>query len=219
MEHPLALTSSAPPRKVSRAKARRPTARPQFRKLQPARPRALLDRLPILLPDSKLRNYWDALMFVVIFYNCNLTPIGIATPPSSAIFRRLRRVDFTIGVLFLVDTLAGFCFAYRDPHTKELVTQRKAVADAYGQSARLKLNLLAVSPLLTLPNPFSSLFGGGVCKVWFRGDGVDHLQRMEHTSKKEHEAIIQQEEFHNSVFDESPAKNATGSRRLRRGRA
>ena len=185
MEHPLALTSSAPPRKVSRAKARRPTARPpQFRKLKPARPRALLDRLPILLPDSKLRNYWDALMFVVIFYNCNLTPIGIATPPSSAIFRRLRRVDFAIDVLFLVDTLAGFCFAYRDPHTKELVTQRKAVADAYSQSARLKLNLLAVSPLLTLPNPLSSLFGGGVCKVLFRGDGLKSTRVMRKTCLK-----------------------------------
>ena len=51
-----------------------------------------------------------------------------------------------------------------------------------------------------------------------RKRALDHLQRMEHTSKKEHEAI-QQEEFHNSVFDKSPAKNSTGSRRLRRGRA
>ena len=149
-----------------------PTGAPQGTDVKPTAPqRTLVERLrvPVLLPDSKLRNYWDALMFVVIFYNCNLTPVSITAPPASDIFRRLRRVDFAIDLLFLVDTLLGFCCAFHDPHTKELVTQRKAIRDAYLQSARLKLNLLAVSPLLTLPNPFSSFFGGGACKVLFQG--------------------------------------------------
>ena len=115
-------------------------------------------------------------MFVVIFYNCNLTPVSITAPPASDIFRRLRRVDFAIDVLFLVDTLLGFCCAFHhDPH-EGLVTQRKGIRDAYLQSARLKLNLLAVSPLLTLPNPLSSLFGGGACKLLFKGS-AKHLEK------------------------------------------
>ena len=151
-----------------------PTGAPQGTDVKPTAPQKTIierlhDAVPVLLPDSKLRNYWDALMFVVIFYNCNLTPVSITAPPASDIFRRLRRVDFAIDVLFLVDTLLGFCCAFHDPHTKELVTQRKGIRDAYLQSARLKLNLLAVSPLLTLPNPLSSLFGGGACKVLFKG--------------------------------------------------
>ena len=52
------------------------------------------------------------------------------------------------------------------------MTQRKGIRDAYLQSARLKLNLLAVSPLLTLPNPLSSLFGGGACKLLFKGSST-----------------------------------------------
>ena len=88
-----------------------PTGAPQGTESKPTAPRrTLVERLrvPVLLPDSKLRNYWDALMFVVIFYNCNLTPVSITAPPSSNIFRRLRRVDFAIDLLFLVDTLLGF---------------------------------------------------------------------------------------------------------------
>ena len=120
-----------------------PTGAPQGTDVKPTAPQKTIierlhDAVPVLLPDSKLRNYWDALMFVVIFYNCNLTPVSITAPPASDIFRRLRRVDFAIDLLFLVDTLLGFCCAFHDPHTKELVTQRKGIRDAYLQSARLK---------------------------------------------------------------------------------
>ena len=82
-----------------------PTGAPQGTDVKPTAPQKTIierlhDAVPVLLPDSKLRNYWDALMFVVIFYNCNLTPVSITAPPASDIFRRLRRVDFAIDVLF-----------------------------------------------------------------------------------------------------------------------
>ena len=49
-----------------------PTGAPQGTDVKPTAPQKtrierLHDAVPVLLPDSKLRNYWDALMFVVIF--------------------------------------------------------------------------------------------------------------------------------------------------------
>ncbi|KAH8099036.1 phosphorelay sensor kinase [Aureococcus anophagefferens] len=142
----------------------------------------LKDKLPIFLPDDPRKNYWDALMFMVIFYNCNMTPIAIATQPrKSNIMSQLRLVDFAFDVLFVFDTLAGFMFAFKDPDTKEIVKDQKAIGDMYMSSARLKLNLLAISPLVTLPNPFSNfLLGSGVCKSVFSG----HEDKVVRVSRK-----------------------------------
>lgn len=97
-----------------------------------------------------------------------MTPIAIATQPrKSNIMSQLRLVDFAFDMLFVLDTLAGFCFAFRDPDTKELVTNQKAIHDSYISSMRLKLNLLAISPIITLPNPISR---GGLCKAFLAGE-------------------------------------------------
>jgi len=45
------------------------------------------------------------------------------------------------------------------------VTQRKAIADAYLSSHRLKLNVVAATPVLTLPNVANKIIGHGVCKA------------------------------------------------------
>ena len=140
------------------------------------------NKLPIFKPDNKMKNYWDALMFIVIFYNCNMTPIAIATQPrKSNIMSQLRLVDFVFDLLFVFDTLAGFCFAFKDPDTKELVVDQKAIHDTYVSSIRLKLNLLAISPLVTLPNPFSNnVLNNGLCKAIFKG----HERKQTRVSRK-----------------------------------
>jgi len=75
-----------------------------------------LPALPVIRPDAKVKRYWDAVIFVAIFYSCNLTPILVATPPRTPfVMRRLRRIDFCIDILFLLDTFSGFCYAFVDP--------------------------------------------------------------------------------------------------------
>lgn len=127
-------------------------------------------RWAILRPDAAVRKYWDAVMFVVIFYNCNMTPILVATPPRSVTVRsKLRAIDFVMDILFVVDTMAGFCFAFHDKDTKELVIHPKAIRDSYLASARFKLNLLAITPLFTLPNFINKHLGHGLCKYCLGG--------------------------------------------------
>lgn len=138
-----------------------------------------MERL-VVMPEASIRRYWDALMFVVIFYNCNMTPILVATPPRLDSLRsKLRTVDLVLDLLFVVDTFSGFVFAFVDKDTKEVVTNVKAIRDSYLASARLKLNVLAMTPLLTLPNSVNKrVLKHGLCKALYDGPGKKRCMKV-----------------------------------------
>ncbi|KAJ8606907.1 hypothetical protein CTAYLR_008926 [Chrysophaeum taylorii] len=109
----------------------------------------MLFRIRTISPEARGRMYWDALIFVVIFYNCNMTPILIGMPPPRPVRAKLRAVDTFLDCLFVADTVARFFFAFVDRDTRELVTDPKQIRDAYVASWRFKLNLAAIVALFT----------------------------------------------------------------------
>ena len=107
--------------------------------------------LPVIKPGAKFRNLWDALMFVIITYNCIMTPVSITMLFPKSPLSGLGLVDTICDVIFVFDSILHFFFAYVDIDTKELVTDHLAIKDHYLNSQRFVVNLVAVTPLIFIP--------------------------------------------------------------------
>ena len=95
------------------------------------------------MPDDKFKPYWDVLIAIFVFLVCLLTPARIAFTDDDSLQWIL--VDSFIDIVFLVDLILNFFFAYYDDEFM-LVDNRETIAKTYLRSW-FAVDLVAIIPV------------------------------------------------------------------------
>ena len=118
-----------------------------------------------LYPNSGFRNWWDLFVFIVVSYNCFFSPLQIMISYESIEDMQCYKTpqfwsDVVVDMLFWVDTVLNFFFAFVDPDTKTIITNAAAIRANFIHSSSFMINVIACSqPLFTVitctinPNP------------------------------------------------------------------
>ncbi|EJK71650.1 hypothetical protein THAOC_06887, partial [Thalassiosira oceanica] len=106
------------------------------------------------LPNSYIRLFWDAFIFLVIWYNAVLTPVRIFISRDRTP-KVLVSLDVLFDFIFVFDTLLRFYRPYVDENTGGVVTDPLLIRRKYQRSAAFYVNVIACVPILKLPiSPF-----------------------------------------------------------------